>query len=140
MLYLFELDIVAYFAIYRSSNSFQTITAIRETTQVLLDVYEIDGSIYVHLIKVWNRYLPTIFLPHVFKGNKFLPVINSGEIASLFEALPKNSFVNFFPDLAGVGYSYNTYVWEKGMDPQAGMLRVVLGIGTRAVTTKCRRT
>jgi hypothetical protein len=39
----------------------------------------------------------------------------------------------YLPDLAGVGVSYNTFVWSKEMDPQAGMLRLVLGLGTRAV-------
>jgi len=39
----------------------------------------------------------------------------------------------YFPELAGVGVSYNTFVWDKEMDPKAGMLRLVLGLGTRAV-------
>ncbi|NTW06776.1 MAG: pyruvate kinase [Syntrophaceae bacterium] len=39
----------------------------------------------------------------------------------------------YFPELAGVGLSYNTFVWQKGIDPRAGMLRLVLGLGTRAV-------
>lgn len=39
----------------------------------------------------------------------------------------------YFPELAGVGVSYNTFVWDRGMDPQAGMLRLVVGLGTRAV-------
>jgi hypothetical protein len=39
----------------------------------------------------------------------------------------------FFPDLAGVGISYNNFVWKEGMDPKAGMLRLVAGLGTRAV-------
>ncbi|MDI6732136.1 MAG: PEP/pyruvate-binding domain-containing protein [Candidatus Margulisbacteria bacterium] len=39
----------------------------------------------------------------------------------------------FFPYLAGVGVSHNTFVWHKEMDPKAGMLRLVLGLGTRAV-------
>jgi hypothetical protein len=39
----------------------------------------------------------------------------------------------FFPYLAGVGVSYNTFVWHKDMDPKAGMLRLVFGLGTRAV-------
>jgi hypothetical protein len=39
----------------------------------------------------------------------------------------------FFPDLAGVGVSYNTFVWKPELDPKAGMLRLVLGLGTRAV-------
>ncbi len=39
----------------------------------------------------------------------------------------------YFPELAGVGVSYNTFVWDKEMDPKAGMLRLVFGLGTRAV-------
>jgi hypothetical protein len=41
----------------------------------------------------------------------------------------------FFPDMAGVGLSYNTYVWHPDIDPNDGMLRVVCGLGTRAVNT-----
>jgi len=40
---------------------------------------------------------------------------------------------NFFPHIAGVGHSTNLYVWSKEMDPTAGMLRLVFGLGTRAV-------
>jgi hypothetical protein len=39
----------------------------------------------------------------------------------------------FFPDVAGVGISYNTFVWKNSLDPKAGMLRIVFGLGTRAV-------
>lgn len=39
----------------------------------------------------------------------------------------------FFPQVAGVGYSYNPYVWSPSIDPQAGMVRLVFGLGTRAV-------
>ena len=39
----------------------------------------------------------------------------------------------YMPDLAAVGVSYNTFVWSRDMDPRAGMLRLVMGLGTRAV-------
>ena len=39
----------------------------------------------------------------------------------------------FFPAAAGVGYSYSAYRWRKDMDPSAGLLRIVAGLGTRAV-------
>src|SRR5690606_27097163 len=39
----------------------------------------------------------------------------------------------FFPEAAGVGVSHNPFVWNKKMDPKAGMVRLVLGLGTRAV-------
>ena len=37
------------------------------------------------------------------------------------------------PAAAGVGYSYSSYRWNKYMDPSAGLLRIVAGLGTRAV-------
>lgn len=39
----------------------------------------------------------------------------------------------YLPELSGVGVSYNTFVWDRDMDPRAGMLRLVVGLGTRAV-------
>jgi pyruvate,water dikinase len=39
----------------------------------------------------------------------------------------------FYPQLAGVALSYNPYVWNAGIDPQAGVVRLVFGLGTRAV-------
>ncbi len=40
---------------------------------------------------------------------------------------------NFFPHVAGVGNSSNLYVWDKNVDMDAGMLRLVFGLGTMAV-------
>ncbi len=39
----------------------------------------------------------------------------------------------FFPHVAGVGLSFNPYVWSEHIDPAAGMVRLVMGLGTRAV-------
>jgi len=39
----------------------------------------------------------------------------------------------FYPQVAGVGFSFNPYVWSEHIDPGAGMLRLVFGLGTRAV-------
>jgi pyruvate, water dikinase len=39
----------------------------------------------------------------------------------------------FYPHLAGVGLSYNPYIWNPQIDPKAGALRLVYGLGTRAV-------
>jgi pyruvate, water dikinase len=40
---------------------------------------------------------------------------------------------HFFPQAAGVGFSFNPYVWDERVDPESGMLRLVFGLGTRAV-------
>ncbi|MEI7731651.1 MAG: PEP/pyruvate-binding domain-containing protein [Verrucomicrobiota bacterium] len=39
----------------------------------------------------------------------------------------------YFPQLAGVGFSFNPFVWHEDIDPAAGVLRMVFGLGTRAV-------
>ncbi len=39
----------------------------------------------------------------------------------------------FFPQAAGVGLSYNPWSWHPDIDPDAGVARLVFGLGTRAV-------
>ncbi|HEX72687.1 MAG TPA: hypothetical protein ENN65_05185, partial [Candidatus Hydrogenedentes bacterium] len=39
----------------------------------------------------------------------------------------------YMPHLAAVGFSFNPYVWHEDIDPHAGVLRLVFGLGTRAV-------
>ena len=38
----------------------------------------------------------------------------------------KNGY--FFPEVAGVGISHNTFVWKPELDPKAGMLRLSLPV------------
>jgi pyruvate, water dikinase len=39
----------------------------------------------------------------------------------------------FFPPVAGVAFSFNPFVWNEHIDPKAGVMRLVFGLGTRAV-------
>ncbi|HWL15607.1 MAG TPA: PEP/pyruvate-binding domain-containing protein [Opitutus sp.] len=39
----------------------------------------------------------------------------------------------YYPQAAGVGLSYNPFVWHRDIDPHAGVVRLVFGLGTRAV-------
>ena len=76
--YLFTLDTVAFFPLIRGRHSFEAVARIRETTQLLLDVYS-DGEVrYVHPLKVWNRYSATMFLPHCCKDERegFVPLVD----------------------------------------------------------------
>ncbi|MGH2271738.1 PEP/pyruvate-binding domain-containing protein [Anaerohalosphaeraceae bacterium U12dextr] len=82
--YLYELDTIAYFALLRNHHSYQTVARIRGTTQLLLDVYHIEGTVYIHPLKVWNRYSPTMFLPHRDEQDRMTPVTNSVDAARLF--------------------------------------------------------
>ncbi len=82
--FLYELDTVAYFAIMRNVHTFGTIAGIRETTQVLLDLFQTQDNIYIHPLKVYNRYSPTMFLPHLLQDQEVLSITGSAEAASLF--------------------------------------------------------
>lgn len=65
--YLFELDTVAYFPLIRGRHSFDAVARIRDTTQLLLDVYSNEKYVYLHPLKVWNRYSDKMFLPHGYR-------------------------------------------------------------------------
>jgi len=89
--YLFEMETIAYFAIMRNRHSFKTVARIRETTQLLLDVYQFESVIYLHPLKVWKRYSPTMFMPHVYENGKFTPIMNSVEASKLFLRISEES-------------------------------------------------
>ncbi|MCM8776488.1 MAG: PEP/pyruvate-binding domain-containing protein, partial [Candidatus Omnitrophica bacterium] len=82
--YLYELNTVTYFSILRNRHSFKSIARIRETTQILVDVYHCGGKFYVHPLKVWNRYSPTMFLPHQMEEEQLVPIADSVDAAKLF--------------------------------------------------------
>lgn len=79
--YLAELDTVTYFALMRGQHDYGAIARIRDTTQVLLDLYRADGQMYIHPLKVWDRYSPHMFLPHLVSGGSWRPVSQSLEAA-----------------------------------------------------------
>lgn len=85
--YLFELDTIAYFALSRKHHAFRTIEGIRETTQVLIDIFKYEGLYHVHPLKVWQRSSPTMFLPHRKQGERFQPVDSSYEATRLLDAV-----------------------------------------------------
>jgi len=81
--YLFELDTVAYFALKRGQHSHQTVARIRDTTQLLINVYEVKDKKYLHPLKVWNRYSTQMFLPHLISGDVWSPVFSSADAAEV---------------------------------------------------------
>jgi len=81
--YLFELETVAYFALTRGQHSHSAVARIRDTTQLLIDVYEVQDTMYLHPLKVWDRYSPKMFLPHAMSGTGWVPVFQSGEAAAV---------------------------------------------------------
>ncbi|HBQ63694.1 MAG TPA: phosphoenolpyruvate synthase [Clostridiales bacterium] len=78
------MNTIAYFALLRNSHSFSTIARIRETTQLLINVYNMEGRQYIHPLKVWNRYTPTMFLPHAVERSNIIPLMSSLDISRIF--------------------------------------------------------
>jgi len=87
--FLFILDTVAYFALIRGAHTHDTIARIRETTQLLLDVYNVDDKFYIHPLKVWERYSPTMFFPHLIDGDKAISITSSADAATLFSRVSR---------------------------------------------------
>ena len=85
--YLYELDTVAYFAIMRNFHTYSTIANIRETTQLLLDLYQINDKTYIHPLKVWQRYSPTMFFPHLIQGQEAVCITSSSDASELFHSI-----------------------------------------------------
>jgi len=81
--YLYELETVAYFALTRNRHSHRTVARIRDTTQLLINVYNCNGKKYVHPLKAWDRYSPQMFIPHVVTKDGWLPVFASGDAAQV---------------------------------------------------------
>ncbi len=81
--YLFELDTIAYFALTRGKHSNSAIARIRDTAQVLIDVFSVEGRMYIHPLKVWDRYTPEMFLPHEVGGEEWSAVTQSGDAAAI---------------------------------------------------------
>jgi len=55
-------------------------------------------------------------------------------MAILIQKVQGQRYRDFFlPTLAGVGFSHNPFRWNRKIRPQDGLLRMVWGLGTRAV-------
>ena len=91
--YLFELDTVAYFPLIRGRHSFDAVSRIEDTTQLLLDIYSNQNDLYLHPIKVWNRYSDRMFLPHVRHRNSedFDTVQNGVGMSRYYRTLQEKS-------------------------------------------------
>ncbi|MBM3701104.1 MAG: phosphoenolpyruvate synthase, partial [Actinobacteria bacterium] len=105
--YLFELDTVAYFGIIRERHSFDTIARIRETTQILIDVYSEKDEIYLHPLKVWKRYSNTMFLPHRFDKN------NPDNFKTLSGGLDTSRFYSIIESNKSIADEQNLDNWDR---------------------------
>ncbi|MHB1034784.1 MAG: PEP/pyruvate-binding domain-containing protein [Pirellulales bacterium] len=86
--YIYDLESIAYFPLFRGQHSFHAATPIAETTQIFTDVYRREGKLYIHPIKVQHRYSPTMYMLHAWEGDEFPLVTESSTISEIMTSIP----------------------------------------------------
>ncbi len=99
--YLFDLETITYFALFRNHHSSHATNPIAETTQLLLEVLRHNSSLYIRPIKVQHRHSPTMNMLHKWEGDDFKPVTSSAFIAEILAAswgrgIEANDVMDFF--------------------------------------------
>ena len=86
--YLYELETVAYFPLLRSRHSFGSVARIRDTTQLLIDVYTSDNRVYIHTLKAQERDGNNVYIPHVStNGGPFKPLDGGVAVSRYYRLL-----------------------------------------------------
>ena len=86
--YLYELETVAYFPLLRSRHSFDSVARIRDTTQLLIDVYTSDNRVYIHTLKAQERDGNNVYIPHVStNGGPFKPLDGGVAVSRYYRLL-----------------------------------------------------
>ena len=98
--YIFELGPIAYFALTRGKHLHTAVARIRDTTQILIDVYHAHEAMYIHPIKVWNRYSAQMFLPHRVSEDGWTPVSISGDAAAVSSSALKQPLTSSIVSMA----------------------------------------
>lgn len=86
--FLFDVEAIAYFALYRGRHSSDAISTIHETAQVVIDLFRHKEKLFVHPLKVQQRYSYTMYMLHVWDGAQFLPVTESAVISEIMMSVP----------------------------------------------------
>ena len=145
--YLFDLETVTYFALYRNYHTSHAIGPIQETTQLFVDLYRHKGDLYVRPVKVQHRYSPTMNMLHVWHNDEFRTVTSSAVIAEILTSAPwsglasdssigfwETSFIRarellqsgeYRPDLPGRGKDVYETLVKMIISRDAGMQRLI---------------
>ena len=102
--YLYDVDAIAYFGLKRGFHSSDAVAPIMATTQVFLDIYRHHERLYVHPIKVQQRYSDSMYMLHAWLDDDFVPVRDSATTA---EILITNPCLPGEPERSGQG------VWQR---------------------------
>jgi hypothetical protein len=122
--FLFVLDTLAYFALIRGAHTHDTIAHIRETTQLMLDVYHVDDKFYIHPLKVWERYSPTMFFPHLINGEEAVSITSSADAATLFSRVSRGALPR---DYWNIKLDYARTFLDKDAESQEEIKKLLTG-------------
>jgi hypothetical protein len=86
--YLYELETITFFCIYRFYHCFHAAGPVAETTQILIDVYRYQNKVYIQPSKVFQRFSPTMFMLHAWEPEDFAPVMDSALISEVLGSAP----------------------------------------------------
>ncbi|MBP2029515.1 hypothetical protein J2755_000435 [Methanohalophilus levihalophilus] len=117
--YLFELDTIAYFALTKGRHSHSAVAAIRDTTQILLSYYHVGDNTYLHPLKVYARYSPDMYLPHLVSEEKWKPVFNSGEAAAVSSTERKKGLKRSIKTIAPWESVYSRLKYYYAINPES---------------------
>jgi pyruvate,water dikinase len=135
--YLFDLETIAYFAVYRNYHTAYALGPIQDTAQVFLDTYTHRDELYIRPVKVQQRYSPTMNMIHVWRGREFKTVTSSAVISEIltssrWSGLASDSSVGFWEnsfikarELLKSG-EYRPDLPEKGKDLYDQLVRMVI--------------
>ena len=87
--YLYDFETATYFALFKNKHIDLALNAIHKTAQVVLDVYRNEDNIFLQPLKVLNRFSTTMFMLHIWKDKKFIPVTNSAIISEIMANIPQ---------------------------------------------------
>ena len=135
--YLFDMETVAYFAVFRNYHSSRALGPIQNTTQLFLDIYRYKEELYVRPIKVQHRYSPTMNMLHVRHGEAFLPVMSSAVISEIltsakWSGLHSDSSLGFWDSVFLQGHEllksgeYRPDLPNKGKSVYEQLVRMVI--------------
>lgn len=137
--FLYQLDTIAYFAIIRNVHTNSTIARIRETTQILLDLYQVNDKYYVHPLKVWQRYSPTMFFPHLIQGQDTVCITSSSEAAALFSSIRRGEErLDYWDVVFNIGKDALSLPPEEQNGIKRQLMKMLIGRGSR-MWTLCDR-
>jgi len=81
--YIYYMNSLAYFALFRYHHSLSVTARIRDTAQVFIDNYYYKDNLFIHPMKVYQRHSPTMYLPHMCDDNSFQPVADSATLSEM---------------------------------------------------------